>query len=180
MDGLGEGLRPGRPRLLFGSSWRSRAQSVLPVWKARLTKCGVIRPGKVTLLSVLCLCLSCWGYPVINIDVERAQQDVRFHLERCGGLRKVPRVDRLSLRLHSPETGSPLICGLVVADRSHPLPLTQWTYGQPVPGFVSIGSCRPLVPGSYRADVEGSGAGSRVFVVGADGGLQQRMPRCHP
>ena len=135
------------------------------------------RLTSVALLGLLGV--SCWGYPTINVSVSGAnRENVRVHIERCSGLRKVPRVDRLSVRSDKP--GSSVVCGLIVADRSKPLPLSDWSYGQSVSGFVSTGPCTPLAPGSYRIDVQGSGSGSRVVVMDAQGGVYEKTPDCQP
>jgi hypothetical protein len=68
----------------------------------------------------------------------------------------------------SPFESAPVLCGLEAVDRSRWPRLTRWTYGHPVEGYRLIGPCTPLNPGSYRVDVGGSGAGSRIVTIGDD------------
>jgi hypothetical protein len=131
----------------------------------------------VALLSLLSS--ACWGYPIIDVSVTRTQQGaLRFRFERCSGLRKLAHVERLAIRAESGGDSPSVLCGLVVPEGGRPLALSEWTYGQPVKGFVRVGPCTPLVPGTYRIDVVGSGAGSRTTAVGADGRLDEKTPRC--
>jgi hypothetical protein len=89
-------------------------------------------------------------------------------------------VERLTITAEERNGEFSVICGLRAAQLGRPLALSEWAYGQSVAGFVSIGSCAPLLPGTYRIDVEGGGAGSRTIAIAADGGLDQKTPRCSP
>jgi hypothetical protein len=125
-------------------------------------------------IVVASLCASCWGYPIIDINVAHAdRRGLELHFERCTTFGKVPHVSRLKIRKYDA-----VFCELDVADRAKPLPLGSWTYGRPVAGFVLNGRCEPLQPGTYRVDIEGSGAGTSTIDVGDDGQAVVKSPPC--
>jgi hypothetical protein len=138
------------------------------------------RPG-VTLL-LLAICSSCWGYPTIGINVARIRQDgLSVHVKRCDILGNVPGVIRLEVRtFDDPNPTGPPLCGLVSPNRGTLLPLSEWEYGGPTPGFQLVGRCETLPPGHYVVSVTGSGGGSRGIVIDIDGGVRQQPSRCSP
>ena len=136
----------------------------------------------IAMLLLATIGSSCWGYPTMGINTVRTRQDgLSVHLERCDFQSMTPRVIRLEIRSDDdPNPTAAPLCGLVSPDRGKLLPLSEWEYGRPIPGFLLVGPCQPLPPGRYVVSVEGSGAGSRGIVVDSDGRVHQGPSRCGP
>jgi hypothetical protein len=130
------------------------------------------------------LSTACWGYPIIDIRFAFGSGGAfQMSAAKCAWFNGTPAVQSIVIR-HADQgrhVAGPVLCGIEVADQSGRWPkLAGWIYGRPIDGFKLIGSCDPLEPGSYRVDIHGAGAGSRLITLEADGRWVEESPHCSP
>jgi hypothetical protein len=138
--------------------------------------------SRFAMFAAALLTCSCWGYPLIGVQVEKAGNGIpALSFKKCSAFNFKPLIERVDVRPQGPPPNrKPPLCTLTVADRSDFQPIDRWVYGQPLDKFVSSGACSPLAPGSYEVVARGTGSGSRLIVVADDGEIRAGSPDCNP